>query len=176
MVNVSIRSAVLDDVNDILKIYEYYVLNTAISFDYSLPSIDEFKNRISKTLEKYPYYVAICDDKIAGYAYAGPFVGREAYKYSAELTIYIDKDYTKLGIGKFLYQALEDKLKDMHITNLYACVGKPAEEADEYLDYNSIKFHEHLGFKQVGEFKKCGYKFNRWYDMVWLEKIISEHK
>ena len=171
---VEIRLATISDTKDILKIYEHYVLNTAISFEYSVPTVVEFKNRIENTLKKYPYLVALIDNKVVGYAYAGSFVGREAYRFSAELTVYVDKDYQKIGIGKLLYKELEIRLKDMGIKNLYACVGVPVEKDDEYLNFNSVQFHEHLGFKQVGEFHKCGYKFDRCYNMVWLEKIIKE--
>ena len=171
---VEIRLATINNTKDILKIYEYYVLNTAISFEYNVPTVVEFKNRIENTLKKYPYLVALIDNKVVGYAYAGSFVGREAYRFSAELTVYVDKDYQKMGIGKLLYQELENRLKDMGIKNLYACVGVPALQEDEYMNFNSVQFHEHLGFKQVGEFHKCGYKFDRWYNMVWLEKIIKE--
>ena len=171
---VEIRLATINNTKDILKIYEYYVLNTAISFEYNVPTVVEFKNRIENTLKKYPYLVALIDNKVVGYAYAGSFVGREAYRFSAELTVYVDKDYQKIGIGKLLYKELEIRLKDMGIKNLYACVGVPVEKDDEYLNFNSVQFHEHLGFKQVGEFHKCGYKFDRWYNMVWLEKIIKE--
>jgi len=169
-----IRLANIEDAKGILNIYSHYVLNTAISFEYKVPTVDEFKIRIKKTLENYPYYVAILDNKIVGYAYAGAFVGREAYKYSAESTVYIDKDYKKQGIGKLLYQKLEEDLKQKGIRNLYACIGTPVDKADEYLDFNSVEFHKHLDFKQVGEFHKCGYKFDRWYNMVWLEKVIGE--
>lgn len=173
MNNIEIRPTTINDTDDILKIYGYYVLNTAISFEYSVPSIDEFKERIEKTLKKYPYYVAIKNNKIVGYAYAGAFVGREAYRFSAELTIYIDRNYQKQNIGKMLYQKLENELKDNGITNLYTCIGTPIKDEDEYLTFNSLEFHKHLGFNQVGEFHKCGYKFERWYNMVWMEKLIS---
>ena len=63
----------------------------------------------------------------------------------------------------------------MGILNLYACIGYPQEE-DEYLTRNSAQFHEHLGFKLIGTFTKCGYKFGRWYNMIWMEKMIGEHK
>ena len=63
----------------------------------------------------------------------------------------------------------------MGILNMYACIGYPAEE-DEYLTKNSADFHSHIGFTQVGEFHKCGYKFGRWYNMIWMEKVIGEHK
>ena len=141
--DIKIRTAEPDDADKILNIYSYYVLNTAISFEYEVPTVEEFRERIKKTLEKYPYFVAIFDDKIIGFAYAGAFVGREAYKYSAELTVYVDKDYKKQGIGKLLYQKLEEDLKQKNIRNLYACVGTPVKESDEYLDFNSVEFHKH---------------------------------
>ena len=78
-------------------------------------------------------------------------------------------------MGRMLYEALEAALKEMGILNLYACIGYPDTE-DEYLTRNSADFHKHLGFEKVGEFHKCGYKFDRWYSMIWMEKIIGEHK
>lgn len=78
-------------------------------------------------------------------------------------------------MGRMLYEALADRLKDMGILNLYACIGFPQVE-DEYLTKNSAQFHAHLGFALCGTFRNCGYKFGRWYDMVWMEKIIGEHK
>lgn len=72
-----------------------------------------------------------------------------------------------------LYQKLENELKDNGITNLYAYIGTPVKDEDEYLTFNSVKFYKHLGFEQVGEFHKCGYKFDRWYNMVWMEKLIA---
>jgi phosphinothricin acetyltransferase len=74
-----------------------------------------------------------------------------------------------------LYEALEEKLKEIGILNLYACIGYPVEE-DEYLTKNSAEFHAHLGYTKVGEFHKCGYKYGRWYDMIWMEKIVGEHR
>ena len=73
------------------------------------------------------------------------------------------------------YEAMEEKLEKMGILNMYVCIGWPPEEEDEYLNRNSAQFHEHMGFAKVGEFHRCGYKFGRWYDMIWMEKIIGEH-
>ena len=78
-------------------------------------------------------------------------------------------------MGRVLYEALADRLKAMGILNLYACIGYPQVE-DEYLTKNSAQFHEHLGFTLAGTFHNCGYKFGRWYDMIWMEKIIGEHR
>ena len=174
MQGTEIRPASVDDTDAILSIYEYYVLNTAISFEYKVPDISEFKQRIETISEKYPYYIAVIDNKIVGYAYASAFGEREAYKFSVELSVYIDKDYKKHGIGKLLYNHLENELKKMGITNLYARVVVPDVE-DEYISFNSLLFHKYLGFKQVGELHKCGYKFNRWYNVVYMEKFINEH-
>lgn len=169
-----IRTAVLSDTERLLEIYAYYVENTTITFKYDVPSVMEFQNRMEKILQKYPYIVAQQNNRIVGYAYAGSFVGRKAYNWSAELTVYVDKNYHRCGIGRELYKVLEDILKKMGITNLYACISV-SDSDDEYLTSNSIDFHNHLGFKKVGEFHECGYKFNRWYNMAWAEKIIGEH-
>jgi L-amino acid N-acyltransferase YncA len=172
---INIRNADIIDADRLLKIYAYYVMNTAISFEYEVPSISEFQNRMRDKMKKYPYIVIEKDGIVQGYAYAGAFVGRAAYNWSCETTIYLDHNARKCGLGRKLYEALEAKIKEMGVLNLYACIGYPETE-DEYIDKNSAKFHEHLGFTKVGEFHKCGYKFGRWYNMIWMEKIIGEHE
>ena len=175
MSEIIIRDADINDAERLLEIFAYYVMNTAISFEYEVPSLAEFQSRIHKTKKKYPYLVIEKDGIIQGYAYAGPFVGRAAYDWSCETTIYLDHTARKNGLGRKLYEALEAALKEMGILNLYACIAYPETE-DEYLDRNSAQFHEHLGFAKAGEFHKCGYKSGRWYNMIWVEKIIAEHK
>ena len=175
MDSINIRNAKLEDAPRILEIYTYYVENTVITFEYEVPSLEEFENRMRNTMKKYPYLVIERNGKIEGYSYAGPFVGRAAYDWACELTIYLDHNAKKWGLGRKLYEALADRLKTMGILNLYACIGYPKAE-DEYLNKNSAQFHEHLGFHLCGTFENSGYKFNRWYDMIWMEKIIGEHK
>lgn len=170
----AIRDAQPEDAGRILEIYAYYVEHTAVSFEYDVPSLSEFQNRMANIQKKYPYLVAELNGEILGYAYAGPFIGRDAYNWSCELTIYLDSSATKCGLGRRLYEALEKRLKNMGIQNLYACIGYPETE-DEYLSRNSADFHAHLGFTLAGTFRKCGYKFGRWYDMVWMEKLIGAH-
>ena len=80
-----------------------------------------------------------------------------------------------MGLGRKLYEELEARLKEMGLLNLYACIGY-AEVEDEYLTNASVAFHEKMGYKLNGHFTKCGYKFGRWYDMVWMEKMIGEHE
>ena len=139
-----IRIAEESDSKELLEIYAYYVEKTAITFEYEVPSIEAFGERIYKTLKRYPYLVSEKDGRLAGYAYAGPFKERRAYDWSVETTIYI------------------------------ANIAYPDPE-DEYLTRNSVQFHEHMGYHPAGRFHKCGFKFDHWYDMVWMEKCISSH-
>lgn len=170
----TVRMATVGDAAELLKIYAPYVEQTAITFEYEVPSLQEFASRIEHTLKKYPYLVAEKDGRIVGYAYAGSFNERAAYDWAVETSIYVDQNAKKMGIGRTLYEALEDVLKRQGILNLNACIGYPEHE-DEYLTKNSVEFHAHLGYRFVGEFKQCGYKFGRWYNMVWMEKHIGEH-
>lgn len=171
----TIRNAVIEDASRILEIYNYYVKNTAISFDYETPALDEWIARMVRTMSRYPYLVVEENGVIQGYAYAGPFVGRAAYDWSCEMTIYLDHNVQKCGMGRKLYETMEQELGKMGILNLYACIGYPDKD-DEYLTTNSADFHAHLGYTRVGLFHKCGYKFGRWYHMIWMEKIIGKHE
>lgn len=175
MSTITIRDAKLEDAKRLVEIYGYYVEHTVITFEYETPSVEEFQERMRHIMERYPYLVIKVDGKVEGYAYAGAFVGRAAYDWSCELTIYLDHNREKCGLGRKLYEALEASLKKMGILNLYACIGYP-QVKDEYLTKNSAQFHAHLGFETVGTFQKCGYKFERWYDMIWMEKIIGAHQ
>lgn len=170
-----VRDAVMEDAERIREIYDYYVKNTAITFEYKTPSREEFRERMERTMSRYPYLVIEKDQVLQGYAYAGAFVGREAYDWSCEMTVYLDHNVQRCGMGRTIYEALEAKLKKMGILNLYACIACP-EIDDEYLTTNSADFHAHLGFVKTGEFRQCGYKFGRWYSMIWMEKIIGEHE
>lgn len=222
---ITIRPATPDDAEALLSIYAPYVEHTAITFEYEVPSVEEFRERIVHTLQLYPYIVAErrtassataisktpehteskehtapetapapeaiptsdvtpasdatpasdTSAEIVGYAYAGPLHARAAYAWSVETSIYVKESEKKSGIGKTLYLALEKVLAAQNITNVNACIASPVVD-DEYLNRNSIQFHEHFGYSMVGEFHKCAYKFGRWYNMVWMEKIIAEHQ
>lgn len=172
--DISIRAAVPEDAGRLLAIYAPYVEKTAITFEYQVPSVDEFRGRIENTLKRYPYLVAQEKGEILGYAYAGVFKDRAAYDWSVETTIYVDMGSRHSGVGGALYSALEGALKSMNILNLNACIGVPRSE-DPHLDMNSVHFHEHMGYTLVGTFHCSGYKFGTWYDMVWMEKMLDRH-
>ena len=169
------RLAAPDDAPALLAIYAPYVEQTAISFEYDVPSLEEFRHRIADFSRTYPYLIAEDTSGHAlGYAYTHTFIPRAAYDRCAETTIYLSLESRHQGLGKRLYRALEDISRAQGIYNLYACIGWPEAE-DEYLTRNSAEFHAHLGYVTVGEFHTCAYKFGRWYDMIWMEKLIAEH-
>lgn len=169
-----IRIATEHDADELLRIYAYYVENTAITFEYEVPSLEVFRQRIHHTLDRYPYLVFEDSGSIAGYAYAGAFHERKAYDWAVETTVYVANGARRNGYGRALYESLETALALQRFTNLYACIAYPDVE-DEYLSKNSAQFHAHMGYRLAGEFHQCGYKFGRWYNMIWMEKHISDH-
>lgn len=171
---IEIRTASVSDAEKLLEIYKPYVEKTAITFEYEVPSPEEFTLRIENTLKKYPYLVALKDGKILGYAYASEFKGRAAYDWAVETSIYIAEAARGTGIGKKLYQSLEKSLVLQNILNMNACIACTDNE-DEHLTNGSIAFHEKMGFLTVGKFHAVGYKFGKWYDMIWMEKHIGDH-
>lgn len=170
----ALRVATVGDAEKILEIYAPYIEKTAITFEYEIPEIGQFRGRIRSTLEKYPYLVAERDGEILGYAYTGAFKGRAAYAWTAETSIYIREGQKKQGLGRKLSHALENISKAQGILNLVAYIAFPEQE-DAYLTRNSAEFHAHLGFARAGEYHKCGYKFGRWYNLVCMEKLLGEH-
>lgn len=165
-----------NDAKELLEIYAPYVQNTAITFEYEVPSLEEFEGRIKNISAKYPYIKAVDDEgNILGYAYAGAFKGRRAYDWSVETTVYVKQDARRSGVGKALYEALEGALAYIGILNVNACIAKPVGD-DPYLTTDSIIFHGKMGYTPVGVFHQCGYKFKRWYDMTWMEKMLGDHK
>lgn len=169
-----IRPARPADADALLEIYAPYVEQTAITFEYETPSTAEFTRRITETLKGFPYLVLEDAGKIQGYAYAGPFKGRAAYDWAVETTIYIRQNAHGIGYGKALYTALEEELKRRHFLNAYACIAY-CEQENETLTHASPLFHERMGYTLCGTFHQCGYKFGRWYEMIWMEKHLGDH-
>ena len=168
-----IRLATTDDAEAIIAIYEPYVRNTAITFEYEVPDPEEFRSRIRETLKTHPYLVATEGGSIAGYAYAGPLRKRAAYQHSAEMSIYIDQRYRQHGIGRSLYLELEKQLVRQNVFSLYAGVTVSDRPDDAYVTDGSICFHERMGYTRIGEYHLCGYKFGQWYSVAWLEKSLG---
>lgn len=172
---VTLRPALPEDAEAMLAIYAPYVQKTAITFEYEVPSPAEFRGRMERTLARYPWLAAEREGEVIGYAYTGPFSGRAAYDWSAETSIYLGEASRRQGIGRRLYRALEEISRAQGIVNLCACISVPPGEEDEHLTRASVRFHQRLGYRLAGEFRQCGYKFGRWYNMVWMEKHIAPH-
>ncbi len=174
MNDLRIRPVTPDDAPALAEIYGYYVKNTAVSFEYDPPSAGEFRGRIAHTLEKYPYLSAVMDGRVIGYAYAREFVGRKACEHCVEVSVYVAHDCRRSGAGRALYEAMEQRLGETGILNVYASIAY-ADEEDEFLTHDSLRFHERMGYAPCARFHRCGYKFGNWYDLVWVEKMVRSH-
>ena len=168
-----IRLASVDDAEAILAIYAPYVRNTAITFEYEVPDPEEFRSRVRDTLKNYPYLVAAEGGSIVGYAYAGPIRKRAAYQHCAEMSVYIDQQYRRHGIGRSLYLELEKRLIRQNVFSLYAGVTTSDRPDDAYVTDGSSRFHGRMGYTKIGEYPLCGYKFGRWYSVAWFEKSLG---
>ena len=166
MSNIKIRLADETDCQDMLDIYAPFVKDTTVSFEYDVPSYDEFKSRIVEIQTKYPWIVCEIDDKLVGYAYASPFNKRMAYEWSVDYSIYVNPVKHGMGIGTALYTCLTDILRLQGFYNAFAGISSSNKKSE--------KFHKSFGFKPVGTYHNAGYKFNNWYDVQWLEYKIAE--
>lgn len=160
----SIRFATGQDIPAILDIYGPYVENTAISFEYSVPTLEEFTQRFHKYTSQFPWLVWEGDGRILGYAYGSAPFQRAAYSWCAEASIYLAPQAHRKGIGSKLYKALEQLLSLQGYRKLYALVTTANPP--------SVQFHLAMGYRHLVEFQDCGFKFGRWHGVTWLEKDL----
>ncbi|MDO4178348.1 MAG: GNAT family N-acetyltransferase [Phascolarctobacterium sp.] len=170
----SIRIATPDDAEPLLNIYAPYIKETAITMEYVVPSVEEFRGRIENTLKNYPYLVLENDGEILGYAYASKFHPRAAFALATESSIYLRTDAKGHGYGKALYAKLEEYLIKQNVLDINACIAY-AKPDNTHLTNASIAFHEKIGYKLCCHFHDIGFKFKEWYDLVWMEKKLGEH-
>ena len=164
--NYKIRQVQLSDAEQILKVYAPFITDTCISFEYVVPSVEEFPQRIAGISAEYPYIVLEEDDEIVGYAYAHRYLERVAYSWDVEVTIYLAPKVQGKGLGVVLYDALEKLLALQNIKNLYSCITGD--------NVHSIEMHRSMGYERIGTFPKAGFKHDRWLDVVWMAKTIGE--
>ena len=158
-----IREAMAADVPGMLAIYEYYVKETAVSFEYTVPTVEEFTRRLEEHKEVYPWLVWEEAGQILGYAYAGRAFERAAYSWNAEISCYLK--VRGKGMGRKLYGIIEEILRLQGVRKVYAVVTSANEP--------SVAFHKAVGYQEVLTYKDVGYKFGSWYDVIWLEKQLS---
>ena len=161
----ALRFASKQDAPRLLELYRPYVEETDITFEYEVPTVEEFEHRITEISSFYPYLVCEQGDRIIGYAYAHRQAERAAYQWNAELSVYLDNTCLQRGIGKVLYSALIELVRLQHICNVYGCITSPNPPSEN--------LHEKMGFKRIGVFQDTGYKLGCWHDVVWYEKSLA---
>lgn len=161
----SVRQATVQDVSRILEIYAPYVKNTAISFEYTVPTPEEFTRRFLGITAQFPWLVWEENGTVLGYAYGSAPFERAAYQWSAEASIYLCPEACGKGIGKKLYTALEKLLQIQGYRKIYAIITTANEP--------SIAFHEAVGYRHTATMPDCGYKLGSWYGTVWMEKDLN---
>lgn len=163
----NIRFATIDDAEAILSVYAPYVLKTANTFEYVVPTVEEFTKRIKKISAHYPYLVCECFGEIVGYAYGSQHRERMGYSWCAESTIYLDEAYHRRGIARALYRVVFALMKEQGYHSVYVsilCANMP-----------SIEFHKSMGFEEIGVFKNIGYKLGEWHSNNWMQLFLNEH-
>jgi len=164
---IKIRAVNDTDYIDIRDIYSYYISYTSVSFEFFVPSEEEFQQRVKKISSKYPYIVAEEDGKVVGYAYASdPYNDRAACRWDSDVSVYIREEYHGRGIGRKLYEALEEMLRMLGYVTVYALVT--GENKDSRL------FHEKVGYEEVGCLPHTGYKKGRWHSLYFYSKLIGD--
>ncbi|WP_224332544.1 arsinothricin resistance N-acetyltransferase ArsN1 family B [Haloprofundus halobius] len=159
-----LRLATPDDADDVLRIYEPFVRDTAVSFETTPPTEVESKERIETTLESYPWLVDERDGRVVGYAYAGPHRKRDAYRWSVDSSVYVADGARRRGVARGLYTALFGILEAQGYVNVYAGTTLPNPA--------SVGFHRAMGFEPVGVYENVGYKQGEWHDVQWLCRAL----
>lgn len=160
-----IRIATPADASAIQAIYAPIVSDTAISFEVVPPTIEEMASRIETTLVNYPYLVAELDGAVVGYAYASQHRAREAYRWSVDVTVYIDTAVHRQGIGRALYQQLLPILEQQGFHAAYAGIAQP--------NAASVALHEAQGFTHIGTYPEVGFKHGQWHAVGYWRKPLN---
>lgn len=161
----SIELAHASDAAEILSIYTPFIQNTTITFEYEVPSIDQFAKRITSITEKFPYLIYKIDGSIVGYAYATTFRTRAAFMWDVETSVYIKEEFQHTGVAHKLYTALFSILKKLGYYNAYAYISIP--------NTKSVRFHEKHGFIATGEYTNTGYKLGQWCSLLCMTKVLT---
>ena len=172
--NCIVRMARPEDAQAMADIFRPYVLETAVAFEYNPPGAEHFRTLMEDRMRKYPFLVTEEDGQVTGYLYVSPFKARPAYDWAIETSIYIRQDCKGRGYGRLLHDRMEELLKRQNILSMYACIAY-TEVEDQYLENHSKRFHAHMGYELTATFPKCGYKFDKWYDIIWMHKEIAPH-
>jgi phosphinothricin acetyltransferase len=161
-----VRDATAADAQACARIYAPYVTDTPITFETEVPSDAQMARRIEDTARTHAWLVLEDDGEVVGYAYGRPFKERAAYRWSCEVSVYVDRAHRGRGGGRQLYAALLERLTERGFRMAAAGMTQPNEA--------SRRLHEAMGFEPVGTFRDIGWKFGRWHDVTWLQRRLGQ--
>lgn len=164
--NATIRLAEKQDVTGILEIYAPFILDTAVTFEESVPEEESFWERIQGIMAELPFLVCEIDGRIAGYAYASGYRSRASYRWTKEVSVYIHPDFQRKKVAHALYTSLNEMVRYQGIADLLAIITMPNEP--------SVAFHEYFGYRKCAEFSKVGYKMGQWQNVGWFELFLQD--
>jgi L-amino acid N-acyltransferase YncA len=159
-----VRNATKDDISQITDIYNFYILNTTVSFEKTPVSTEMIEERVAQTQAKYPWLVLEIEGQLQGYAYATEWKPRGSYRHSVESTVYLRDGKSGNGYGSELYAELITQLRKLNVHTAIGGIAQPNE--------GSIALHEKFGFEKVAHFKEVGYKFDQWVDVAYWQLIL----
>jgi len=163
----NIRVATKNDAAGMLEIYAPFILNSGITQETEVPTVEDFQQRVISNLKERPWLVCEINDQIAGYAYAGKHRDRKGYQWCTEPSVYISEKYFGVNVANALYTALFDILKLQGYVNAYAVITLPNDR--------SVAFHKKFGFRYLTTYKKIGYKLGQWHDVGWMQYEVIPH-
>lgn len=161
-----IRGVRASDAAACLAIYRPHVTDTAVSFEYEAPSEVEFRARIESITRRHPWFVAVSDGQVVGYAYATEFRSRAAYRWCCETTVYVAEQLHGRGVARALYERLLRELTELGHTEALAVITLPNDP--------SVAFHERLCFRPAGRIERCGFKHGRWHAIGFWQRRLRE--
>ncbi len=161
----TVRDASVGDAGVCAAIYAPYVIGTAVSFEVDPPSLEEMRRRIADAQRSHAWLVLEVDDRVVGYAYGGPFKDRAAYRWSCEVSVYLEPGRRRAGGGRALYTALLTRLAERGYRTAVAGMTLPNEA--------SVALHRSLGFQPIGTYRRIGWKHGRWHDVTWTQRPIG---
>nr|WP_092885463.1 GNAT family N-acetyltransferase [Actinopolymorpha cephalotaxi] len=160
-----VRDATVGDAEACAAIYAPYVENTAITFETDPPTPIVMAERIESALRSHAWFVLEEQGRVAGYAYGGPFKTRAAYRWSCEVSVYLELGRRRSGGGRVLYEALLARLADRGFRTVAAGMTLPNDA--------SVGFHRAMGFEPVGTYRRIGWKNGAWHDVAWAQRVIA---
>ncbi len=160
-----VRDASQRDAEACSAIYAPYVLETAITFETEPPRPAEMAERIGAAVRSHAWVVLEHGGRVVGYAYGGPFNRRSAYRWSCEVSVYLERGRRRTGGGRALYEALFARLAVRGFRTAVAGMTLPNDA--------SVGLHSAMGFEPVGTFRNIGWKHDAWHDVAWVQRALT---